>query len=263
MSDAAHRPARLIVALALFACRSAPAPKPSASPAIAIAPTLPAPTTSARAPAASAIAATPRPIVATERLAFTSSVRHEVSCSQSYESSSSSIEYVLTLTPPGVAALTAVVHESSSFGPSLGRFRAGARDFSHTGDDRAYDWTGHARWIADRLEIVLDGDAHCSRPRAPTSMCEPATLPTITCAYAEVEVLPARGAAAVADRRAEEATTVRALRCGPEPALTTVDVEPTERAGLVFHEGRGLAASVEYGALMSSAPGRLELRFLP
>ncbi|MFI5300785.1 MAG: hypothetical protein ACHREM_22100 [Polyangiales bacterium] len=198
-----------------------------------------------------------------EHLAFKSHIRHEISCSQSFESSSESVDYVLTLTPPSTASLTARVSETSTFGPSLGRFRGGARDFSSTGDDRDYDWAGRARWVDDKLVIELDGSSHCARPRVGASSCAAPGLPTIRCAYADVEVLPALGATPPADRAKQATTKVRALRCGPELGLTKLDVEESERAGLIFHTGRAIAASVEYGALMSYAPGVLELRFVP
>ncbi len=87
------------------------------------------------------------------RLAFAS--RREHSCSQSFESEGRDGTLVLTVAADGAARVVLDGEETYVFGPSLGRFRAGARDFQRSAHPLRAEWTGTAVRGPGTLDLSL------------------------------------------------------------------------------------------------------------
>lgn len=178
----------------------------------------------------------------------------EHGCSQSFESSSARGNLVLELAESGEVRVHVTVDRSSTFGPSIGRFRAGERDFSHRHEAEDRSWKGSAERDGEGFSVKLEQvesscqalPAYGTEGGVPTRcLQEEAVL--LRCTPVTVDVLKV----APADDRptAEDAETeaVEALRCGPwlgvypssSPALH--DGVPLGRApGLELREDDGM-----------------------
>jgi hypothetical protein len=195
-----------------------------------------------------------------EVLTFRTHVQHEVACSQSFETSSETSTYTLSLTPPAAAALHVEVVYASTFGPSPGRDRSGAHDFHTTHRTRVFDWAGRARWIGETLELSLDQAPRCSIPGADESTtCSAPVLPTIRCEPAQQQVAPAPGKPAGSG---DVTTLVPVLHCPGIAKVTTLEIQERDAVGVLYHAGTPLELEVTYGHLAVAGRHFEQIRFV-
>jgi hypothetical protein len=143
-------------------------------------------------PAASALASSlgsgDKPVI----LKASVTISREHGCSQSTESVSSITAYALALRG-GSARLTVETFDSTSFGPSLGAFRAGRRDFSHESVRWRRAYTGTVQRKDGTLKLAftkLETSVDLSGGIKFSDSTESAVTQTIDCAVGGVGVLP-------------------------------------------------------------------------
>lgn len=85
---------------------------------------------------------------------LTVSTRHEISCSQSFQSDSELTSYELSIAADGAATLARKAHASSVFGPSESKFGGGAASHSETSRSATYACHAKPSEGATRVECV-------------------------------------------------------------------------------------------------------------
>jgi hypothetical protein len=165
----------------------------------------------------------------TARLRF--SVGREHGCSQSFENRAQTGTAELAVAPGGKATLTLEVREITIFGPSLGSYKQGQRDFHQSSEKHRKVWSGRASVTGNQLVIQLKtfstasvglppyGDADYPFPTSG------AATGAITCVVQPVQAYPAVADPLVGawDTEGQTPTPIPALRCdmGEWPDLLT------------------------------------------
>jgi hypothetical protein len=152
-------------------------------------------------------------------------VRREHGCSQSFESEGEAGSVTLTVAADGAARLVVDGDQSYTFGPSLGRYRAGDHDFDHRYSKTHGEWSGVARRAGRSLTVEL-------RPAGQPEGA-PAAL-RLECRVGRVDVEPDAPGGARTERGA--------LLCSPGKALSAALGEVTTDGALPFGRRAGYRA---------------------
>jgi hypothetical protein len=181
-------------------------------------------------PPAAKVAASPAP---PGQWKFGFSRHHEMSCSQSFESTSDWGRYELAIEAGGAASLTIATGHSNTFGPSESKFKLGSS--SHTETRSRASYLGQAKGTSDALEIAFAPDevackaagAKCGGPfqlRCGKGSVEAKTRATVDAGPATIRVA--------------------VLRCTPA-IFVHADLAAATRDGLPFAQKPGLDLAVD------------------
>ncbi len=156
---------------------------------------------------------------------FVVSTRHEISCSQSFETHGVSVTYDLRIEPSSKVTLKVDGHKSSTFGPAYGADASGLADaFDHRSTPFAEQWSGIGKQVGDTVQLDLEsGGLHWK----------------LACTRKTVEARPPSRAGT--DPKAT--APVVALSCSPPRRLAEGDVKSVP--ALLFAGLPGLRLTVD------------------